>query len=88
MDKRQKLADWCRGMMLMPCLHTVWLNHSPWTIRFVASTRMRSYMIQQGAEQLGGATGRIRGWSMSNAVRLSMFNTTTMERGYVWVDMG
>ena len=32
-------------------------------------------------------SGRIHGWSMSIAVRVSMLNTFTMERRYAWADM-
>ena len=50
MDQQQKLVGWCRGMMLTPCVHTLRLNHRPWTTRFVASKN-------------DSTMGRTSGWS-------------------------
>ena len=35
----------------------------------------------------GWSAGAHHGWSMSSAVRVSMFNTFTMERRNAWADM-
>ena len=35
----------------------------------------------------GWSVGVHCGWSMSSAVRVSMFNTFTMERRYAWANM-
>ena len=39
---RAKACGLEQGMMLIPCIHTVWLNHSPWSIQFIASTKTGS----------------------------------------------
>ena len=47
---------------------------------------MGSCMIRKRVEPVGGVSGYICSQSKSNAVRVSMFNTSTMEDKSVWVD--
>ena len=82
-----KACGMVQVLMLMPCMHTVWLNHSPWTIQIVANTKTGSWWICQRLEQATGVSGRIHASSMSSAVRVSMINTFTMERRYARADI-